>query len=81
MIDANIFMKGKRKPKVGFPRDLKPEFTPLYGYFNKESNYYNVIPSDAPVEDMGGVAPVLLGHFYQGILFVFFRNIYGIFTN
>ena len=64
MIDANIFMKGKRKPKVGFPRDLKPEFTPLYGFYNKESNYYNVIPSDAPVKEMGGVEPVLLGHFY-----------------
>ena len=64
MIDANTFMKGKRRPKVGFPRDLKPEFTPLYGYYNKESNYYNVLPSDAPSKEMGGVAPILLGHFY-----------------
>ena len=64
MIDANTFMKGKRRPKVGFPRDLKPEFTPLYGYYNKESNYYNIIPSDAPSKEMGGVAPILLGHFY-----------------
>lgn len=64
MIDANIFMKGKRKPKVGFPRDLKPQFTPLYGYYNKESNYYNVIPNDVLKGEMGGVAPILLGHFY-----------------
>lgn len=64
MIDGNLFMKGKRRPKVGFPRDLKPEFTPLYGFYNKESNYYNVIPGDAPVKEMGGVEPIPLGHFY-----------------
>lgn len=64
MIDINKFMKGKRRPKVGFPRDLKPELTPLYGYYNKESNYYNVVPNDAPINDMGGVSPILLGHFY-----------------
>ena len=64
MIDVNKFMKGKRKPKVGFPRDLKPEFAPLFGYYNEESNYFNVIPSDASTRDMGGVTPVLLGHFY-----------------
>lgn len=64
MIDVNKFMKGKIKPKVGFPRDLKPELTPLYGYYYDESNYYNVIPNDAPIDEMGGVKPILLGHFY-----------------
>jgi len=64
MIDINKFTKGKRSPKVGFPRDLKPELTPLYGYYNKDSNYYNIVPNDAPMNEMGGVSPVLLGHFY-----------------
>lgn len=64
MIDLNKFMKGKRKPKVGFPRDKKSELTPLYGYYNEETNYYNVIPDDVSTTEMGGVTPVLLGHFY-----------------
>ncbi len=67
MIDVNKFMKGKSRPKVGFPRDLKPELTPLYGYYHKESNYYNVIPNDAPENEMGGVKPILLGHFYPDV--------------
>ena len=63
-IDANKFMKGKIKPKVGFPRDLKAEYTHLIGYYYKESNYYNIVPNDAPIDEMGGVKPKLLGHFY-----------------
>lgn len=64
-IDINKFMKGKIKPKVGFPRDLSQVDVPLYGYYYKESNYYNIIPADAPTEEMGGVSPILLGHFYS----------------
>lgn len=65
MIDANKFMKGKRRiPTVCFPNNIAKEDLPLWGYYHEESNYYNVIDTKEPLSEMGGIKPVLLGHFY-----------------
>jgi len=62
--DANLFMKGKRKPKVCFPADIPNENLDLFGYYHKDSNYYNIVcfgnNVDA-VSGMGGVKPYQIG--------------------
>ena len=66
MIDANKFMKGKRRvPTVCFPNNIASENLPLWGYYHEESNYYNVIDTKEPSIEMGGAKPILLGHFYE----------------
>lgn len=66
MIDANKFMKGKRRiPTVCFPNNISKEDLPLWGYYHEESNYYNVIDTKEPSAEMGGSKPILLGHFTQ----------------
>lgn len=66
MIDANKFMKGKRRiPTVCFPNNISKEDLPLWGYYHEESNYYNVIDTKEPSSEMGGSKPILLGHFYE----------------
>ena len=45
-IDANSFMKGKRKAKVCFPLDISNEDHDLIGYYQEESNYYNIVALD-----------------------------------
>ena len=65
MIDANKFMKGKRRvPTVCFPNNISKEDLPLWGYYHEESNYYNIIDIKEPSAEMGGSKPILLGHFY-----------------
>lgn len=68
MIDANIFIKGKRrKPTVCFPNNIEKQYLPLWGYYIEETNYYNIVSTDNEQEcttQMGGVKPILLGHFY-----------------
>lgn len=66
-IDANIFMKGNRKPKVCFPQDIPNSNLELLGYYFKESNYYNVVSIDGAtpfIKEMGGVKPVPIGRMY-----------------
>ena len=42
MIDPNVFMKGKRrKPTVCFPRNIKNDNVPLWGYYHEDTNYFN----------------------------------------
>lgn len=65
MIDANKFMKGKRRvPTVCFPNNIADQDLPLWGYYHEDSNYYNIIDTKEPSMAMGGAKPVLLGHFY-----------------
>lgn len=64
--DPNKFMKGrKRKPTVCYPSPIENKDIELWGYYFDETNYYNVIGTEEPSIDMGGVKPSLLGHFYQ----------------
>lgn len=66
-IDANSFMKGKRKAKVCFPLDISNEDHDLIGYYQEESNYYNIVALDntqAFLSEMGGEKPYYLGKFY-----------------
>ena len=65
MIDANKFMKGKRRvPTVCFPNNIADQDLPLWEYYHEDSNYYNIIDTKEPSMAMGGAKPVLLGHFY-----------------
>lgn len=65
-IDPNKFLKGKRrKPTVCFPDGLSAEDHVLWGYFQDESNYYNIVAIDKCDVEMGGVAPMEIGHFYS----------------
>lgn len=64
-IDPNKFMKGKkRKPTVCYPSPVVNEYLELWGYHFDETNYYNIVGLSKPSNEMGGVSPVLLGHFY-----------------
>lgn len=64
MIDINKFIKGKGlKPTVCYPLDIKGNCE-LWGFYHRESNYYNVISTTLPDSKLGGPTPVLLGHFY-----------------
>lgn len=66
-IDANAFMKGKRKAKVCFPQDITNVEQDLIGYFHPESNYYNIIALDNSLpflSEMGGQKPSIIGRFY-----------------
>lgn len=65
-IDVNAFMRGKKnKPTVCYPDGIMNEDSILWGYYHEESNYYNIVGvNDFPAE-MGGVKPVIIGHFYK----------------
>ena len=64
-IDPNKFMKGrKRKPTVCYPSPMPDATVELWGYHFDETNYYNVLGTTEPSTAMGGVKPVLLGHFH-----------------
>ena len=67
MIDVNkVFGKRNRRPTVCYPMDVdRTVEQELWGYYHKNSNYYNVISYGKPSVDMGGVSPKLLGHFYK----------------
>ena len=63
--DPNKFLKGKkRKPTVCYPSPLENEVLELWGYHFDETNYYNIVGTKEPSTEMGGVKPILLGHFY-----------------
>lgn len=63
--DPNKFIKGKkRKPTVCYPSPIENANNELWGYHFDETNYYNVVGTCEPSTDMGGVKPILLGHFY-----------------
>ena len=65
-IDPNKFMKGKkRRPTVCYPSPIENTNLELWGYHFDETNYYNIIDTKNVSGDMGGVKPVLLGHFYS----------------
>lgn len=65
-IDVNKFMKGKkRKPTVCFPDGMPNEDATLIGYYHEESNYYNIVALNGTHKEMGGVTPMVLGHFYK----------------
>lgn len=64
-IDPNAFLKGKkRKPTVCYPNDISADKHSLWGYYQEESNYYNIVAVDEPNNQMGGVSPILIGHFF-----------------
>lgn len=64
--DPNKYMKEeKRKPTVCFPAPIEDDNLELWGYHFNETNYYNILDTSKPSTDMGGVEPVLLGHFYK----------------
>lgn len=64
--DPNKFLKGtKRKPTVCYPSPLTNGYLELWGYHFDETNYYNVVATSEPSTEMGGVKPILLGHFYS----------------
>ena len=64
--DPNKFMKGKkRKPTVCYPDGIPSENAVLWGYYHEETNYYNIIGVDNAPTEMGGVAPIVIGHFYK----------------
>lgn len=64
--DPNKFLKGtKRKPTVCYPSPLINGYLELWGYHFDETNYYNVVATSEPSTEMGGVKPILLGHFYS----------------
>lgn len=64
--DPNEFMKGKkRKPTVCYPDGIPSENAVLWGYYHEETNYYNIVGVDNASTEMGGVKPVIVGHFYK----------------
>lgn len=65
-IDVNKFMKGKkRKPTVCYPDNIPNEDATLWGYYQEESNYYNIVGVNNAVTEMGGAKPIIIGHFYS----------------
>lgn len=64
--DPNEFLRGRnRKPTVCYPSPMENRDLELWGYHFDETNYYNIISTEKPSADMGGVEPVLLGHFHS----------------
>ena len=64
--DPNKFMKGKkRKPTVCYPSPIENANNEIWGYHFDETNFYNIVSICKPSTDMGGVKPILLGHFYS----------------
>ena len=56
--DPNKFMQGKkRKPTICYPDGIPAEDATLWGYYHKESNYYNIVGIDECPVEMGGVTP------------------------
>lgn len=75
-------MKGKkRKPTVCFPSPILNENLELWGYHFNETNYNNVVGTTKPSSDMGGVSPVLLGHFYDQKPSEPKKELYGYYSN
>lgn len=61
---ASFRQKKKRKPTICFPAEIESFSGEFWGYYQEESNYYNVTSLAEPTDNpMGGVAPVKLGRF------------------
>lgn len=66
-IDFNSFMKGKKKPKLYYPDGIKKENCTLWGYYQEESNYYNITAATSNPDDVintGGKQPTAIGTFF-----------------
>lgn len=80
--DPNKFMKGKkRKPTVCYPSPIENDSLELWGYHFDETNYFNIVGTSEPSIDMGGVKPVLLGHFYPSKPDSFGVELKGFYSN
>ena len=67
-IDINSFMKGKKKPKLYFPDGITKDNCDLWGYYQEESNYYNITDvTNNPDEiiNTGGKPATKIGRFYK----------------
>ena len=61
---ARFRQKKKRKPTICFPAEIEAFVGDFYGYYQEESNYYNVTSLAEPTDNpMRGVAPIKLGRF------------------
>lgn len=59
----NKFLAGKRRtPTVCYPEGIGDYIGDLYGYWQQESNYYNIVALGAfTLSGQGGVAPQIIG--------------------
>ena len=61
---ASFRQKKIRKPTICFPAEIASFSGEFWGYYQEESNYYNVTSLTEPTDNpMGGVAPIKLGRF------------------
>lgn len=66
---AMFRQKKKRKPTICFPAEIESFMGDFYGYYQEESNYYNVTSLVEPTDNpMGGVAPIKLGRFLGKVI-------------
>lgn len=65
-VDPKTFLSsGRRTATVCFPSNIPDEDNTLWGYYQAESNYYNVVSVGEPKTQMGGEPVQQLGHFYH----------------
>lgn len=65
-IDFNSFMKGKKKPKLYYPDGIKNVNCDLWGYYQEESNYYNITAATSNPDEVintGGKQATVIGFF------------------
>lgn len=65
-IDFNSFMKGKKKPKVYYPNGINRTNCDLWGYYQEESNYYNITAATSnqdKIVNTGGKQATVIGKF------------------
>lgn len=65
-IDFNSFMKGKKKPKLYYPDGIKNVNCDLWGYYQEESNYYNITAATSNPDEVintGGKQATVIGLF------------------
>lgn len=80
--DPNKFLKGKkRKPTVCYPSPIENTNHELWGYHFDETNYYNIVGTSELFTNIGGVKPILLGHFYSCKPDSFGDELIGYFSN
>ena len=66
-IDFNSFMKGKKKPKLYYPDGIKNANCDLWGYYQEESNYYNITAATSNPDEVintGGKQATVIGTFF-----------------
>lgn len=80
--NPNDFLKGKKRtPTVCYPSPIENKELELWGYYFEESNYYNIVGTELPSSEMGGVKPSLLGHFYTEKPNNPSKELYGFFSH